>query len=79
MSEHTDMDNSDSVIDAWAIFCLILIAVGTAVFWVSGSERKGRRALAVGLFPFARYSRPVNGEGRRDQWGWARDRVLCAR
>ena len=36
MSEHTDVENSDSVIDAWAIFCLILIVVGTAVFWVSG-------------------------------------------
>ena len=36
MTEHTEVENSDSVIDAWAIFCLILIAVGTAVFYVSG-------------------------------------------
>ncbi len=36
MSEHTEVENADSRIDAWAIFCLILIAVGTAVFWVSG-------------------------------------------
>lgn len=36
MNEHTEVENSDSVTDAWAIFCLILIAVGTAVFWVSG-------------------------------------------
>ncbi|SFP68524.1 hypothetical protein SAMN05216177_104193 [Ectopseudomonas toyotomiensis] len=36
MTERTEVENSDSVIDAWAIFCLILIAVGTAVFWVSG-------------------------------------------
>lgn len=27
--------SNDSVIDAWAIFVLILIAVSTAVFWVS--------------------------------------------
>lgn len=26
---------NDSVIDAWAIFTLILIVVATAVFWVS--------------------------------------------
>lgn len=36
MSEHSGMDKSDSAADAWAILCLILIAVGTAVFWVSG-------------------------------------------
>lgn len=36
MNEHTEVENSDSVTDAWAIFCLILLAVCTAVFWVSG-------------------------------------------
>ncbi|RIA35873.1 hypothetical protein DFO61_0326 [Ectopseudomonas oleovorans] len=36
MSDHGDTDNRDSVVDAWAILFLILIAVGTAVFWVSG-------------------------------------------
>ena len=36
MSEQPEMQHSDSVIDAWAIFCLILIVVSTAVFWVSG-------------------------------------------
>lgn len=36
MSEHSEAENADSVIDAWAIFSLILIAVGTAIFWVSG-------------------------------------------
>lgn len=30
----TEQEN-DSVIDAWAIFVLIVIAVSTAVFWVS--------------------------------------------
>jgi hypothetical protein len=30
----TEQQN-DSTIDAWAIFTLILIAVSTAVFWVS--------------------------------------------
>jgi len=33
MTDHTD--DKDSVVDAWAIFVLILIAVSTAVFWVS--------------------------------------------
>ncbi len=36
MSEHSETQHSDSVVDAWAIFCLILIVVGTAIFWVSG-------------------------------------------
>ncbi len=35
MTEHTQPDNRDSVVDARAIFVLILIVVGTAVFWVS--------------------------------------------
>lgn len=35
MIDHTEPDNSDSVADACAIFTLILIAVATAVFWVS--------------------------------------------
>jgi hypothetical protein len=35
MSEHSSSDDKDSVVDAWAIFALILIAVSTAVFWVS--------------------------------------------
>lgn len=35
MSEHSESENSDSVIDAWAIFALIMLAVSTAVFWVS--------------------------------------------
>lgn len=36
MSEHSEADQSDSRVDAWAIFSLILIVVVTAVFWVSG-------------------------------------------
>lgn len=32
----SEVEHADSVIDAWAIFILILIAVGTAIFWVSG-------------------------------------------
>lgn len=36
MSEHSEPDQVDSVVDAWAIFSLILIVVATAVFWVSG-------------------------------------------
>lgn len=36
MSEHSEPQHTDSVVDAWAIFCLILIVVGTAIFWVSG-------------------------------------------
>jgi hypothetical protein len=35
MTEHIQPDNRDSVVDARAIFVLILIVVGTAVFWVS--------------------------------------------
>lgn len=35
MSEHSEADNADSVVDAKAIFALILIFVATAVFWVS--------------------------------------------
>jgi hypothetical protein len=35
MSDHTEQSSTDSGIDAVAIFCLILIAVATAVFWVS--------------------------------------------
>lgn len=35
MTDHTDETSNDSVVDAWAIFSLILIAVATAVFWVS--------------------------------------------
>ena len=41
MSEHSEVENADSVIDAWAIFSLILIAVGTAIFWVSGQSGSG--------------------------------------
>ena len=36
MSESSQSNHQDSVVDAWAIFVLILIAVATAVFWVSG-------------------------------------------
>ena len=35
MNEHSENSNPDSTVDAWAIFILILIAVSTAVFWVS--------------------------------------------
>jgi hypothetical protein len=35
MTEHSATDNRDSVVDAWAILILILLAVATAVFWVS--------------------------------------------
>lgn len=35
MTEHSEPDNADSVVDAKAIFALILILVATAVFWVS--------------------------------------------
>ncbi len=34
-TSHLDSSNPDSVIDAWAIFILIALAVSTAVFWVS--------------------------------------------
>lgn len=36
MDDHGNAGNCDSVVDAWAILFLILIAVSTAVFWVSG-------------------------------------------
>lgn len=36
MTDHSEPDGRDSVVDARAIFVLILIAVATAVFWVSG-------------------------------------------
>lgn len=35
MSEHSESENNDSVVDAWAILALIVLAVSTAVFWVS--------------------------------------------
>lgn len=35
MSGHSRRKASDSVADATAIFMLILLAVGTAIFWVS--------------------------------------------
>jgi len=35
MTDHTEPDNRDSVVDARAIFVLILLAVVTAVYWVS--------------------------------------------
>lgn len=35
MSGHSESENNDSVVDAWAIFALIMLAVATAVFWVS--------------------------------------------
>lgn len=35
MNDHTENSSLDSGIDAVAIFCLILIVVATAVFWVS--------------------------------------------
>lgn len=35
MTDHSEPDKRDSVVDARAIFALILIAVATAVFWVS--------------------------------------------
>ena len=36
MHDHSEMEKTDSRVDAWALFSLILIAVATAVFWVSG-------------------------------------------
>ena len=36
MTKHSESDHSDSAVDAKAIFMLIIIAVATAVFWVSG-------------------------------------------
>lgn len=35
MTEHSDEHSSDSVVDARAIFVLILLVVATAVYWVS--------------------------------------------
>jgi hypothetical protein len=35
MTEQSSSDDKDSVVDAWAIFILILLLVSTAVFWVS--------------------------------------------
>lgn len=35
MTDHTDPDSQDSLVDARAIFTLIVLAVATAVFWVS--------------------------------------------
>jgi hypothetical protein len=35
MTDHTEVESQDSVADARAIFVLILLAVITAVFWVS--------------------------------------------
>jgi len=35
MTDHSEADQRDSVVDARAIFTLILLAVASAVFWVS--------------------------------------------
>lgn len=35
MSNHPKISKTDSHVDAWAIFFIILLVVGTAVFWVS--------------------------------------------
>lgn len=35
MTDHSNADDKDSIVDARAIFVLIFIAVATAVFWVS--------------------------------------------
>lgn len=35
MTDHTEADSHDSVVDARAIFALILLAVACAAFWVS--------------------------------------------
>jgi len=35
MSEQVEVENNDSVVDARAIFSLIMLFVATAVFWVS--------------------------------------------
>ena len=35
MSEQAQTENNDSVVDARAIFAIIMLAVATAVFWVS--------------------------------------------
>ena len=36
MRNRPKLRKSDSAVDAWAIFLLILLVVGAAVFWVSG-------------------------------------------
>lgn len=35
MTDQTEPDNRDSIVDARAIFVLILLVVATAVYWVS--------------------------------------------
>ncbi len=35
MTEHSEPDNADSVVDAKAILALIVIFVASVVFWVS--------------------------------------------
>lgn len=35
MANHSNHKGSDSLVDAAAIFMLIVLVVGTAVFWVS--------------------------------------------
>ncbi len=35
MSEQTQIESNDSLVDARAIFAIILLVVATAVFWVS--------------------------------------------
>lgn len=35
MTDHSEPDDKDSLVDARAIFILIVLAVATAVFWVS--------------------------------------------
>ena len=35
MADPSTAQDQDSLVDAWAIFMLIFIAVSTAVFWVS--------------------------------------------
>ena len=35
MSEQSPVENNDSVVDARAIFVIIMLVVATAVFWVS--------------------------------------------
>lgn len=35
MSNHPKISKNDSHVDAWAIFFIIILVVGAAVFWVS--------------------------------------------
>ncbi len=35
MSNHPKVSKNDSHVDAWAIFFIIILVVGAAVFWVS--------------------------------------------